>query len=152
MMLSKTPLQDGAVRSLSDIFGDRFILARTQIRDRMINLGAIHTTKPYFDDFHSMELVRAALAITDTEGPFLLSGDFNASSIAPDMRMFMRWTDLRHGADEPATWPVQAGSLGLPIDHIYVREPLKIRTLKRLPDPLGSNHYGLIAEIAITGN
>lgn len=151
LMLSKTPLRSGIVRSLSPIFDNRFIMAETRIAGRDIHLGALHTTKPYFDDFQTMELIRAALAITDTDGPLVLSGDFNASSLAPNVRRFLRWTDLRTAGWEPATWPVRLGILGLPIDHIYVRSPLKIRSLTNLPEAYGSNHAGLVAEIAITG-
>lgn len=151
LMLSKVPLENASVRTLSDIFEDRFILAQVTLAGHKINVGGIHTTKPYFDNFHTMELVRSALAITDTEGPLILSGDFNASSLAPNMRAFLTWTDLHPAAWEPATWPIKAGAFGVPIDHIFVRAPLKIKSIERIPDAIGSNHYGLMAEIAITG-
>ncbi|MFB9952260.1 endonuclease/exonuclease/phosphatase family protein [Rhizobium puerariae] len=152
MMLSKVPIETPTVRTLSDIFPDRFILAKVTLAGRTVNFAGIHTTKPYFDSFHSLELTRAALAIAETTGPLLLSGDFNASSLAPNMRRFLRVTELRTGEWEPATWPIKAGRFGVPIDHIYVRAPLKIKSLKRLADAHGSNHYGLVAEIAITGS
>jgi len=151
MMLSKTPIETPVVKSLSEIFPSRFIIAKVNVAGRTINFAGIHTTKPYFDNFHSLELGRAALAISETTGPLLLSGDFNASSLAPNMRRFLTVTKLKTGGWEPATWPIRAGLFGVPIDHIFAREPLKIKSIKQLPDALGSNHYGLIAEIAITG-
>jgi endonuclease/exonuclease/phosphatase (EEP) superfamily protein YafD len=151
LMLSKTPIETPIVRSLSDIFPSRFILAKVTVAGRTINLVGIHTTKPYFDNFHSQELIRAALAISEAEGPLLLSGDFNASSLAPNMRRFLRLTGLKTVEWEPATWPIRAGVFGVPIDHVYARPPLKIKSLTRLADAHGSNHYGLMAEIAITG-
>lgn len=151
LMLSKVPIEAPVVQSLSDIFPDRFILAKVTVAGRPINFVGMHTTKPYFDNFHSMELNRAALAIGETTGPLLLSGDFNASSLAPNMRRFLSNTDLATAGFEPATWPIRAGVFGLPIDHVYARAPLKIKSLTRIADALGSNHYGLIAEIAITG-
>ncbi|RWX78640.1 endonuclease [Neorhizobium lilium] len=151
LMLSKVPLENASVRTLSDIFENRFILAQVTLAGRRINIGGIHTTKPYFDNFHTLELIRAALAITDTDGPLILSGDFNASSLAPNMRAFLKWTDLHPASWEAATWPIEAGDFGVPIDHVYVRSPLKIKRLQRLSDALGSNHYGLMAEVAITG-
>lgn len=152
LMLSKTPIETPVVKSLSDIFPARFILAKVAVAGRTINFVGMHTTKPYFDRFHSVELARAALAITETDGPLLLSGDFNASSIAPNMRRFLSQTQLKTGGWEPATWPIRASLFGVPIDHVYARAPLKIKSVKQLPDAHGSNHYGLIAEIAITGN
>ncbi|MDE1158089.1 MAG: endonuclease [Neorhizobium sp.] len=150
LMLSKTPLENGSIRSLSVLFENRFILADVTIRGEKIHVAGIHTTKPYFDDFHALELVHAALAITDLDGPLVLSGDFNASSLEPDMRTFLRWTKLKTADWEPATWPVELGGLGMAIDHIYLRDPLKFRSIRALPSSLGSNHDGLIADIAIT--
>lgn len=151
LMLSKVPIEMPVVRTLSDVFAERFILAKVTIAGTTINFAGIHTTKPYFDNFHSLELNRAALALTETTGPLLLSGDFNASSLAPNMRRFLGVTELKTGSWEPATWPIRAGPFGVPIDHIYVRAPLKIKSVMRIPDAHGSNHYGLTAEIAITG-
>ncbi|WP_162894968.1 endonuclease/exonuclease/phosphatase family protein [Rhizobium terrae] len=151
VMLSKVPIVAPVVRSLSDIFPARFILATVTVAGRTISFAGIHTTKPYFDNFHSLELSRAALALSERPGPLLLSGDFNASSLAPNMRRFLRITGLKTYEWEPATWPIRAGAFGVPIDHVYVREPLKIKSLTRLPDALGSNHFALLAEIAITG-
>jgi endonuclease/exonuclease/phosphatase (EEP) superfamily protein YafD len=151
LMLSKVPLENAVVRTLSDIFEDRFILAQVTLAGQTINVGGIHTTKPYFDSFHTLELMRAALALNDRQGPLVLSGDFNASSLAPNMRSFLNWTDLRTAGYEPATWPIRAGMFGVAIDHVYVRSPLKIKSLTRLPKPLGSNHNGLLAEISATG-
>lgn len=151
LMLSKTPLKRGSVRNLSPLFDNRFILAETTIAGHTVHVAGIHTTKPYFDVFQTMELVRATLAITDTKGPLVLSGDFNASSLAPNIRNFFTWSELRTASYEPATWPVSLGMFGLPIDHVYVRPPLKIRSISALPSAYGSNHAGLIADLAITG-
>lgn len=151
LMLSKTPLERGTVRSLSQIFGDRFILAETEIRGQKVNIAGIHTTKPYFDNFQTVELVQATLAMEKTQGPLVLSGDFNASSLAPNIRSFFTWTGLKTASYEPPTWPVSLGKFGLPIDHVYVRAPLKIRSISTLPSAYGSNHAGLMADLVISG-
>ncbi|MCK8778448.1 endonuclease [Rhizobium sp. NTR19] len=149
LMLSKVPIDRPVVRTLSDIFPDRFILGKVTIAGREINVAGIHTTKPYFDNFHSLELIRAGLALIEIPGPLLVTGDFNASSLGPNMRRFLRITDLKTGGWEPASWPVSAGVFGVPIDHVYARAPLKIKSVTRLPDAHGSNHAGLLAEIVI---
>lgn len=151
MMFSKTPIENASVRSLSNIFDNRFIMGEVTVSGRKVHVVGIHTTKPYFDNFHTMELMNAALAITATDGPLVLSGDFNASSLPPNMRMFLNSTGLKTAAFEPPTWPVRARMLGLAIDHVYVRAPLKMKSLTRMPNTYGSNHAGLIADIAITG-
>lgn len=149
MVLSKTPLASPAIYTLSNVFVERMMLAQVSLGGQTVHVAAIHTTKPYFDAFQTFELVNAARVLGRVEGPLVLSGDFNASSLAPNIRQFLRWTGLRTAGWEPPTWPDWAGWLGVPIDHVYVRPPLRITSLRRLPDPLGSNHYGLVADIAL---
>jgi len=149
VMWSKTPLEQGSIRSLSPLFVNRFILAETEIGGQRINIAGIHTTKPYFDNFQTVELSRATLAMANIQGPLVLSGDFNASSLAPNIRNFLTWTGLRTASYEPATWPVSLGMFGLPIDHVYARPPMKIRSVSALPSAYGSNHAGLMAELVI---
>lgn len=151
LMFSKTPLERATVRSLSPIFANRFILAETEIRGQKVNVAGIHTTKPYFDNFQTFELVKATLAMEEMQGPLVLAGDFNASSLAPNIRSFFTWTGLRTASYEPPTWPVKLGIFGLPIDHVYVRPPMKIRSVSALPSAYGSNHAGLMAELVISG-
>ncbi|MBU1315068.1 MAG: endonuclease/exonuclease/phosphatase family protein [Alphaproteobacteria bacterium] len=152
MMLSKHPLLDPSVASLSNVFEERMLLARLDFGGRPLHVAAIHTTKPYFDNFQRYELHNAARRLNRIAGPLILSGDFNASSLASNVRGFLQDTGLRTAGREPATWPVEAGPIGVPIDHIFVRPPLGIAALQRLPDALGSNHFGLIAEIAVPTN
>ena len=149
MMLSTRPLKGRAIASLSDIFGERMMTATIDVDGQELHLAAIHTTKPYFDSFQAFELRNAAQLLNKLDGPIIVSGDFNASSISPGMRTFLRSTGLRTAASEPATWPVRAHWAGVAIDHVFVRPPLAIKSLERLPDALGSNHYGLLAEIAV---
>lgn len=152
MMLSKTPLSAPTILTLSNIFEERMMLAQVNFQGEFVHVAAIHTTKPYFDAFQTTELTLAARVLTQMKGPLVVSGDFNASSLAPNVRQFLRSTGLRTAASwEPATWPDWAGWLGVPIDHVYVRAPLQISSLQRLPDPMGSNHYGLTADIVIGG-
>lgn len=150
VMFSKTPLERASIRSLSPLFVNRFILAETEIRGHKVNVAGIHTTKPYFDNFQTVELVKATLAMEEMQGPLVLSGDFNASSLAPNMRSFFTRTGLRTASYEPPTWPVKLGIFGLPIDHVYVRPPMKIRSVSALPSAYGSNHAGLMAELVIS--
>jgi endonuclease/exonuclease/phosphatase (EEP) superfamily protein YafD len=149
MMLSKLPLADRTIVSLSELFEERMMLAKIAFNGQPLHIAAIHTTKPYFDAFQTYELRNAARVLSAIDGPLILSGDFNASTLAPNVRAFLKATGLRTAEREPATWPTQAGRLGIAIDHVFVRSPFAISSLERLADALGSNHYGLVAEIAV---
>ncbi len=114
-----------------------------------LTLAAAHLAKPYFDEYHRNELNRISSTIAAVSGPLILGGDFNSSSIAPDMQDFLLDTDLKKAQWEPATWPIDAGAFGIAIDHIYARSPATLMRLERLPQNLGSNHFGLIADFRI---
>lgn len=149
MLLSKYPLESIHVGNLSDLRRDRFAMARMRVGDAILNLAAAHLSKPYFDGYHTDELAALAEALRGVDGPLLLAGDFNAATIAPDMQELLKRTGLTTAGREPATWPIGAGSLGVPIDHIFIRAPLTAQTLARIPSNFGSNHYGLIADFSL---
>lgn len=149
MILSKYPIEAPRVVSLSDIRANRFAVATIRIAGRPIEFAAIHLTKPYFDDYHTTELRRAGAILRKRGGTLIIGGDFNSDTIAPDMQRFLRRSDLQTAGAEPATWPVEAGIFGIPIDHIYTSKAIIPLSLTRLEDDYGSNHYGLVADLTI---
>lgn len=148
---SKTPLAVGEVKTASPLYRDRLMLAAIDVGGRRINFAGIHLTKTYFDNIHSIELKRARELMTEfataNPGPFLVAGDFNASTLTPDVRRFLTDMKLYTADREPPTWPIEAPTIGMAIDHIFVADPLRFRSLQPLPDAMGSNHFGLIAEV-----
>ncbi len=149
MMLSKRPLIDAAIGSLSYVSRDRAGVASIDLDGIPLTLAQVHLAKPYFDEYHTNELRRLSGALNGKEGALILAGDFNAASIVPDMQTFLRVTNLRKAAWEPPTWPVGSGPFGIAIDHIFARKPATLMKLERLPESLGSNHYGLIADFIV---
>lgn len=149
LILSKLPLVDARIGSLSYVSRDRFAMATIAPGGVKLTLMAAHLAKPYFDEYHRNELSRIQSVIASISGPLILGGDFNSASIAPDMREFLLATDLKKAPWEPATWPIPAGKFGIAIDHIFARAPATLLKTERLPDNLGSNHFGLVADFAI---
>lgn len=152
LLLSKRPLQTQLMRSLGSLWDNRFILASIDMDGQPVNFASVHLSKPYFDEFHQVELGLLAAALEDVKGPLLLAGDFNASVITPDMREFLAATGLRHVFPEPATWPIAAGAYGITIDHVFARAPLRLISVKQIPDAMGSNHFGLMTEFSVPGH
>lgn len=148
---SKTPILAGEVKTASPIYRDRLMLASIEIGRKRISFANVHTTKPYFDNIHTIELKLVGGHISDFAlrhpGPVVVAGDFNASILTPDVRRFVTDTELMTADREPATWPVAAPALGMAIDHMFVSDPLRFRSLTTLPETFGSNHFGLLAEI-----
>ena len=149
LLLSRTPILQQKVESLSDLRRDRFAMADIELGGQIVHFAAAHLSKPYFDDYHMEELRFVAKYLREVQGPLILGGDFNSASIAPDMQKFLRRSKLSTASMEPATWPIVAGRAGIAIDHIYARQPLALKSVNRIDDAYGSNHYGLISEFVL---
>ncbi|QND47780.1 endonuclease [Rhizobium lusitanum] len=150
LLLSKRPFQTQDMRSLGSLWRNRFILATIDMGGQPVNFASAHLSKPYFDEFHADELSILGPILRQIHGPLILAGDFNASVIAPDMRDFLKDTELSHAFPEPATWPVMAGAYGIAIDHVFARAPLRLISVRQIPDAMGSNHFGLMTEFSVS--
>lgn len=148
-ILSKFPIKSEFTDSLSDIRRNHFGVIETEIAGKTVRFALAHLTKPYFDNYHELELRRLSLYLDAFGGTIILGGDFNSSSIAPDMQRFLKDSSLSKTGPEPATWPIAAGRYGIAIDHIFVTDDVTPLSLQRIPDSLGSNHFGIIADVAI---
>jgi endonuclease/exonuclease/phosphatase (EEP) superfamily protein YafD len=149
VVLSRTPLADVSVQSMSGIWLNRLVTATTEIAGQRVNLVAAHLVKPYFDEFAAEELAKLGAVIGRLEGPVVLAGDFNAAAWSEAIERLMTRQALLPGPGYPATWPVRLGPLGVPIDNIFTQAPLVIEKVEALGDAMGSNHRGLLAEIRV---
>jgi len=84
-----------------------------------------------------------------TDGPLVVAGDFNSAILDPRIQRFMRRAGLHTVFPEPATWPIKAGRFGIGIDHVLARPPLRLKSVERIKDNMGSNHFGLMAEFTV---
>lgn len=149
LLLSKRPFLTQSMRSLSVLWQNRLIMATIDLDGRKVAFASAHLSKPYFDEFHEYELNILHYVLNATKEPLLLSGDFNASVIEPDMQQFLARSALKHVFPEPATWPIETGPLGIAIDHVFARAPVQLKSVRQIPDAMGSNHYGLMTEFTI---
>lgn len=149
LVLSKRPLLDQAVSTLGDLWPNRLVQVTVDVDGTPVHLASVHLAKPYFDDFQVGELWDLRNAVKSVDGPLIVAGDFNSAIIAPRIQDFVRATGLNAAFPQPSTWPVRAGKLGIAIDHVLARPPLRLMSVSQVADNVGSNHYGLIAEIAI---
>lgn len=149
LVLSKRPLIEPRIRNLGLLWRNRLTISTIDFDGRKVNFLAAHLTKPYYDEFHGLEIADLAEVIPSLPGPLVLAGDFNTSILAPDVQSLMRSQGLGTVSLEPATWPIAAGPFGIPIDHIFSKAPLRLKSVRRIADSYGSNHFGLMAEFAI---
>jgi endonuclease/exonuclease/phosphatase (EEP) superfamily protein YafD len=151
LLLSRTPLSKPDYYLSGSHAKTRFFTTEVSFGDRKLSLAAMHLTKAEFGAYQSYEYDEAATKIAALKDPVIAAGDFNTTSWAPRFIGFLDATGLMRAPIEPATWPGDRGllnMLGLPIDHILVRGGA-ITRLETVPDDFGSNHRGLLAEIAL---
>ncbi|OWV76709.1 endonuclease [Rhizobium sp. R339] len=149
LVLSKRPLIEPRIRNLGLLWRNRLTISTIDFDGRKVNFLAAHLTKPYYDEFHGLEIADLAEVIPSLPGPLVLAGDFNTSILAPDVQYLMRSQGLGTVSLEPATWPIAAGPFGIPIDHIFSKAPLRLKSVRRIENSFGSNHFGLMAEFVV---
>lgn len=149
-LFSRIPLENPQVLATPLLNRPRLVTARITVDGEAVTLVGMHFSKPYHDnvmpaEFHWIERVLGSIA-----GPYVLSGDFNATSWSDPVAHLVRQADLVPGPWQPATWPVRLGPLGIPIDNMFTRGSAQIMTL-RAGENYGSNHRPLWAEIGLYG-
>ncbi len=149
LLLSKRPFLATEKRTVGQGGAEPVLMATVELDNTPVRIVGTHLSKPYFDAHHQFEMRDLASIIAQIPEPVVLAGDFNATTIAPDMQRFLGQSGMHTAFPEPATWPISAGPFGAAIDHVYAREPVQLRSVSRIDDPMGSNHYGLMAEFSV---
>ncbi len=109
-----------------------------------------NSTRPAWLAARDAYLSDLAGLIADLEGPVIVAGDFNVTPYAPVFRRFLNASRTSTPRSFPATWPSILGPLGIPIDHILVREA-RLTSVEAFPS-VGSDHRALKAEILLPGS
>jgi len=151
LVLSKRPFVDKKVSSLGELWRNRLTRSAIDFDGTKINFLAAHLAKPYFDDFQKDELADLRSVASAIDGPLVLAGDFNSAIVDPRIQRFMHTAGFQTVFPEPASWPIKARRFGISIDHVLARSPLRLKSVKRIEDNMGSNHFGLMAEFTING-
>jgi endonuclease/exonuclease/phosphatase (EEP) superfamily protein YafD len=113
------------------------------------SIVAMHLVKPWFRGFAESEEWQTVHVLNDISGPVVAVGDLNAAPWSRRVSMLSERCGLMSPRLPPPTWPVAAGWLGVPIDHVMVRGDARLTSLETWGEDLGSNHLGLLAGIAL---
>jgi endonuclease/exonuclease/phosphatase (EEP) superfamily protein YafD len=149
MLLSRLPLEDIRIGSLSSHSPNRVMRASVSVDGTKLTIVPVHLTKPYFDDAAAFEIDNLIRELHNVPGPLVVAGDFNAAAWSNNVRRLIDRAGLVVGPDYPATWPPQLGYLAVPIDNIFTRSSALIEQLTAIPETYGSNHRALLASIVL---
>ncbi len=146
---SKYPIIEGSIRRLWPFQNERFLLARIEKEGVPVTIVGVHFSKPYFDQASWVETEQLVRILKRVEGEVILTGDFNAAPWSDTVLYLAEKAELIPGPVHPATWPVRAGPLGVPIDNMFTRGNARILEIAAGEDSFGSNHRYLRATVGL---
>jgi len=152
LVMSKLPLAPRDPEAGSTSWGGRLAnVVVTPLGGAPFTLIVAHKLKPWFAGQVEPQDAQLKSRVNDIAGPLVVVGDFNTAPWSAPSRALMDATGLRAPRFPVPTWPVEAGRFGVPIDNVFVRGGARLTNLQPFGDDLGSNHRGLLAEVAIGG-
>lgn len=150
---SRYPLEDARRLAISaDDRGRDLLTATVDVDGQRLTLIAVHFMPPLdAEAFEVNRQQREALehAVAEVDGPLMVLGDFNATTLSPTFARLLFGTDLRIASTSRMMSPTYYayGRLGVRIDHVL------IRNLDVVGDQIftltGSDHRGVSVEVGL---
>ncbi|MEI4486726.1 endonuclease/exonuclease/phosphatase family protein [Frigidibacter sp. MR17.14] len=152
VILSKLPFSGEPSGRVPAQWDGRLREAQVELGDgRVLTLAALQALKPWTLEPAIRTTEQVQDLLHDIAGPVLVAGDFNAAPWGRMNRALLDESGLRAARVPVPTWPVGSGWAGVPIDNMFVRGGARLVSLKPFGAGLGSNHLGLLAEVALGG-
>jgi len=146
VILSKFALQSQETRS--EWAGPNLVRVTLGPELGGLTVVGVHTTRPPFAG-RQLEQIRAlGDELAKFPGPQVIAGDFNAAPLSLMLSTLLERSGFEL-ASGLATWPANLGLPQIAIDHILLSPDLRLAGPARIGSPAGSDHYPVIAEIAV---
>lgn len=133
------------------------LTANIQVLDRNITLIATHPVPPLNDEYfksRNSHVEAMSEFVKELGNEAIVMGDLNMSMWSPYYRSFIDRSSLkntRQGFGTQPSWHVNLPLLRIPIDHCLVTSKIKVVN-NQIGKDIGSDHYPLIADLAIAKN
>jgi endonuclease/exonuclease/phosphatase (EEP) superfamily protein YafD len=114
---------------------------------RLVVLGA-HLHRPFaghdqYDQFRAL-----THAVAKLPGNAVVAGDFNSVPWAPNMAHYAAGAGVCASNLTHATWPVWMGPFGVPIDHIFLKDGVRLLSIATVSGT-GSDHKAVLATLGL---
>ena len=132
------------------------LIATLNIKNHPLTIYAAHLTSPTSPQdaqARNQELNLIANEINSAKEPAILVGDLNITPWSPYFNDLIRNTglkDSRNGFGIQASWPSYLLPFLIPLDHCLVDPSIQVRD-RRLGPNIGSDHYPILLELALSG-
>jgi endonuclease/exonuclease/phosphatase (EEP) superfamily protein YafD len=133
-----------------------YLVAELQVGEATLVVVGVHPSAPMpsgpgHSRRRNRELDHIAEVVKDTDRPAIAAGDFNTTPWSPYFQDLLAAAGLRNASDGHgylATWPTWFWPALIPIDHVLLKGPLAVTTVRRGPAS-GSDHYPIIADLRL---
>lgn len=149
VILSKIPFASSAIRS--DWEGPQMVQVSYGPELGWLTVVGAHTMRPPFAERQYEQMIALGEELAAAGGAQIVAGDFNATPRSLMLQTLIERGGLRL-ASGLATWPATFGLPQIAIDHIMVSPSLRILAPARIGASAGSDHYPIIADIAVPLN
>jgi endonuclease/exonuclease/phosphatase (EEP) superfamily protein YafD len=155
ILFSRHPIVEGEV--VRPPGGRRpYLLAEVAVGSERLLVAGVHPsspspTGPRDTRRRNRELDHIADIARDVDRPMIVAGDFNASPWSPYFEDLVAAAGLRDAAEGQGyigTWPAWFWPALIPIDHVLLKGPLAVTTVRRGP-AVGSDHFPIIADLRL---
>jgi endonuclease/exonuclease/phosphatase (EEP) superfamily protein YafD len=145
-ILSKFPITDTSFRTRWR--GPAFITAQFGSELGNLTVVGVHATRPPFFATHLEQMTVLGHLLDDIGGERIVVGDFNATPYSRVLRELASRSGLERVSHLPS-WPAALELPQIAIDHIFLSPGLRLAGPVRIGSSAGSDHYPLIAEVAV---
>jgi endonuclease/exonuclease/phosphatase (EEP) superfamily protein YafD len=133
-----------------------YLVAKLAVEGRMLEVVGVHPSspspsRPGKTRRRNHELDHFAEVVKDTDAAVMVAGDFNTTPWSPHFRDLLAAAGLRNAADGKGyipTWPTWFWPARIPIDHVLLKGPIAVTTVRRGP-AIGSDHFPIIADLRL---
>lgn len=121
---------------------------RAMVEDHELVVFATHMRRPFAgrgqsDQFEALTAEVAALPVNS-----LVAGDFNSALWSANLSRYVKGAGVCASNLTHATWPEWLGPFGVPIDHIFLKDGVRLLSITTVSGT-GSDHKALLATVSI---
>jgi endonuclease/exonuclease/phosphatase (EEP) superfamily protein YafD len=134
-----------------------YLVAKLDLGGETLVVVGVHSSSPRptgsgHSRLRNRELDHIAEAVRGVDGPVIATGDFNVTAWSPHFEDLLAagLRDAALGQGYLATWPTWFWPALIPIDHVLLKGPLAVTSVRRGP-AVGSDHFPLIADLRLLG-
>lgn len=133
-----------------------YLVAEVAVGDETVVVAGVHAfspspTGPGGTHRRNRQLEHVAEIVAQAHQPVIVAGDFNTTPWSPYFQDLLAAAGLRNaaaGRGHIATWPTFFWPVQIPIDHVLIKGPVAVTSVRRGPD-VGSDHYPIIADLRL---